>query len=220
VTTILQTAAPADIRRLAFQAVKEVQEVLATRRERQQKQVADLAGKLEALGSQLEIARRESTIDGLTQLYNRKAFDEQLARTVDLAALRVGGESLLIIDIDLFKKVNDTWGHPAGDAVIKAVAHACVRVFKRKGDFVARYGGEELVVLVRDVTHAEAISLGDRAREAIAATKVLYEEQVLQVTVSAGVASFERGESAEHWLSRADAALYRAKNGGRNRVEG
>jgi diguanylate cyclase (GGDEF)-like protein len=220
VTTTLQTAPPAEVRRLALEAVKQVQDVLSSRRERQSRQVAELAGKLEALGTQLEVARRESTIDGLTQLYNRKAFDDQLARVVELAGLRSGGAAMLIIDIDHFKKVNDTWGHPAGDAVLKAVATACSRVFKRKGDFVARYGGEELVALLREVTHAEAIGLGERVREAIGALKVPWEKDALQVTASIGVASWERGERGEQWLGRTDAMLYKAKHGGRNRVEG
>jgi two-component system, cell cycle response regulator len=121
---------------------------------------------------------------------------------------------------DFFKKVNDTWGHRAGDAVLKAVAHACVRVFKRKGDFVARYGGEELVVLMREVTHVEARALAERVRESIAALRVPWEGTQLQVTASCGVASWDRGESASQWVSRTDAELYRAKGGGRNRVEG
>lgn len=220
VTTTLQTAPPADLRRLALEAVKQVQGALAARRQRQEKQLAALAERIEAMGSQLEVARRESTTDGLTQLFNRKAFDEQLERTTQLATFRGGGASLLIFDVDHFKKVNDTWGHPAGDAVLKAVAQACVRVFKRKSDFVARYGGEELVALVTDLTHAEALALGGRLREAIAALRVPWEGQQLSVTASCGVATWELGEAAAAWLARADAALYRAKSAGRNRVEG
>ena len=219
VGTTLQTAATGDLRRMALEAVKQVHDVLNARRERQRRHVAELGERLEALGSQLEVARRESTIDALTQLYNRRAFDEQLGRAVELAALREGGAALLLIDIDLFKKVNDTFGHPAGDAVLKGVAHEMVRVFKRRTDFVARYGGEEIVALVRDVTAAEARQLGERAREAVAALNTTHEGQQLKVTVSVGVANWERGETATTWLSRADAALYRAKAAGRNRVE-
>ncbi|MFZ5441027.1 MAG: diguanylate cyclase [Myxococcota bacterium] len=220
VTETLQSAPPADLRRLALEAIKQVQGALAARRERQEKQLAALSSRLEAMGSQLEVARRESNTDGLTQLFNRKAFDEQLDRAVQLATFRGGGSSLLIIDIDHFKKINDTYGHPGGDAVLKAVASACVRVFKRKNDFVARYGGEELVALVSDLSHAEALALGGRLREAIAALRVPWDDQQVQVTASVGVATWERGELPSQWLARADAALYRAKHAGRNRVEG
>jgi diguanylate cyclase (GGDEF)-like protein len=213
--TTLQTAATGELRRLALDAVKQVHDVLGARRARQRKHVAELGERLEALGSQLEVARRESTIDALTQLFNRRAFDEQLARAVELAALREGGASLVMIDIDHFKKINDTAGHPAGDAVLKAVAQALVRVFKRRSDFVARYGGEELVALVRDVTPDEAKGLAERAREAVAALTTV----PIRVTVSCGVASWARGETGAAWLARADSALYGAKNGGRNRVE-
>lgn len=212
-------ADPNDIRRIALDAVKAVQGVLDARKERQQRQVADLSGRLETLGSQLEVARRESTIDGLTQLFNRRAFDEHLPRTVEMASLRNTGASMLIIDIDHFKTVNDTWGHPAGDAVLRAVAHECSRFFKRKGDFVARYGGEELVVLLTDLNRSETWAQAERLRENIAALKVPWEKQVLQVTTSVGVAVWRPSETPEAWLTRADAALYRAKHGGRNQVD-
>lgn len=137
----LGTTSPLEIRSVALEAVAQVQAVFEARRARQQTQLQSLGEKLEQLGSQLETARKESTTDALTQLYNRRAFDEQLVRTVELASLRAGGAALLIVDLDHFKQLNDTFGHPGGDAVLSAVAQACVRVFKGKGDFVARYGG-------------------------------------------------------------------------------
>jgi diguanylate cyclase len=214
----LQTAAPNDLRRLALEAVKQVHDVLSARRERQRKHVAQLGEKLESLGSQLEVARRESTTDSLTELYNRRAFDEQLARVSELAALREGGAALFIFDVDFFKKVNDTYGHPAGDAVLKAVAHALVRVFKRKGDFVARYGGEELVAMSRDLSPKESATLAERAREAVAALSTPWEKTVIKVTVSVGVANWVPAQDCATWLSRADVALFQAKQWGRNQV--
>lgn len=215
----LQNAPQADLRKLALEAVRQVQDVLTARRERQQQHLAELGERLETLGSQLEVARRESTIDALTQLYNRRAFDEQLSRVSELSQLKDGGAVLLLVDIDYFKKVNDTFGHPAGDAVLKAVAQATVRTFKRKGDFVARYGGEELAVLLRDSRSDDGLRLGERLRETIAALAIPHESQALKVTASVGVADWQRGEAATEWLARADAALYRAKQSGRNRVE-
>jgi diguanylate cyclase (GGDEF)-like protein len=177
-----------------------------------------MSARLESLGSQLEVARRESTTDALTHLFNRRAFDDQLPRVSELAKLRACSAALLIIDLDHFKLVNDTWGHPAGDAVIRVLAHECIRVFKRKGDFVARYGGEEVVVLLTDLQPVEAVAQADKLREVLAGMAIAWEGATLQVTCSIGVAAWKPEEPPAQWLARADAALYRAKETGRNRV--
>lgn len=215
----LEHTAPKDMRQLALDAIREVNQAIESRHRRQAQQVAEMSQKLETLGSQLEVARRDSTTDGLTHLFNRRAFDDQLPRVSELAALKGGGAALLLVDIDHFKKVNDTWGHPAGDAVLRAVAHECVRTFKRKGDFVARYGGEEVVALLTDITAAEAARQADKLLETIAAVSIAWEGATLKVTASVGVAPWRKDEAPEAWLARADAALYRAKERGRNRIE-
>lgn len=214
----LGTTSPLEIRGVALEAVAQVQAVFEARRARQQTQLQSLGEKLEQLGSQLETARKDSTTDALTQLYNRRAFDEQLVRTVELASLRAGGAALLMIDLDHFKQLNDTFGHPGGDAVLSAAAQACVRVFKGKGDFVARYGGDELAVLMRDVDAGRLSTLAEKLRAAIAALEVKHDGQVIRLTASIGAAFWARGELAEAWVSRADAGLYAAKGAGRNRV--
>lgn len=215
----VEHTAARDFRKVALDAVRQVNAVIESRRERQERQVAEMSQKLASLGSQLEVARRESTTDGLTHLFNRRAFDDQLPRTSELAALKAVGAALLVVDIDHFKKVNDTWGHPAGDAVLKAVAHQCTRAFKRKGDFVARYGGEELVALLTDLTEAEAVTQAARLLETLGSTAIAWEGAALKVTASVGLAGWKRDETPAAWLARADAALYRAKEKGRNRVE-
>jgi len=214
----LGSTSPLEIRGVALEAVAQVQAVFEARRARQQTQLQSLGEKLERLGSQLETARKESTTDALTQLYNRRAFDEQLVRTAELATLRAGGAALLLIDLDHFKQLNDAYGHPGGDAVLAAVAKACVRVFKGKGDFVARYGGEELAVLIRDVDATTMAAQAEKLRAAIAALEVPHDGAVLRVTASVGCAWWRLGESPEAWLARADGALYAAKGAGRNRV--
>lgn len=214
----LGTSTPDQIRSAAAEAVARVQAVMESRRQRQQHQLQRLAGQLDALGSQLETARKESTTDPLTQLFNRRVFDEELVKTSEFAALKGAGAGLLIIDLDHFKQVNDTHGHPVGDAVLVAIASACVRVFKQKGDVVARYGGEELAALVRDTSAEELATLGEKARRAIAETLVPVGALRLQVTASIGVAPWRAGEPTEAWLKRADEALYEAKHAGRNRV--
>jgi diguanylate cyclase (GGDEF)-like protein len=154
--------------------------------------------------------------DALTGLGNRRAADRALERDVGSATSLL----VMVVDVDHFKKVNDTWGHPAGDAILKAVANAAVRVFRGRTDFVARYGGEELVALISELAHDDAMRAGERLREAVAAVRVPWAGEQLGVTISMGVATRERGEPSSAWLARADAALYRAKKLGRNRVEG
>jgi diguanylate cyclase (GGDEF)-like protein len=216
----MQTAPVAELRKLALDAVKQVQGALQVRRERQEKQLAALSAKLSSVTSQLEVARKEANTDGLTQLFNRKAFDARLEQTSEFAMISGTPAAVLLFDIDHFKKVNDTYGHPAGDAILKAVANASARVFRGRSDFVARYGGEEMVALISELSHQQAMAAGERLREAIAALRVPWAGEQLGVTVSVGVATRERGELSMSWLSRADAALYRAKKLGRNRVEG
>jgi diguanylate cyclase (GGDEF)-like protein len=215
----LGTSPAAELRTVAIEAVSQVRAVFETRRKRQRDQMHSLAEKLETLGSQLETARKESTTDGLTRLYNRRAFDEHLAKTSELAQLRDDHAALLMVDIDHFKKVNDTWGHAAGDEVLVEVSSVCVRTFNRKGDFVARYGGEELAVVVRAIDPQELGELAERLRKNIEAHSITSHSPKLQVTVSIGGALFHRAEAPSAWLARADRALYAAKRQGRNRVE-
>jgi diguanylate cyclase len=212
------TVSPNDIRRVALDAVKAIQALMETRAVRQARQIEELSTRLASLGTQLEVARKESTTDGLTMLFNRRAFDDQLSRTSDLTSLKRSGAALLLLDIDHFKTVNDTYGHPAGDAVLKFIASTCVRTFKRKNDFVARYGGEEFSVLLTDLSEPEALTAAEKCREAIASSSVVHDGRALTATISIGVAPWRQGEDVAAWLTRADAALYRAKHDGRNRV--
>ena len=155
--------------------------------------------------------------DPLTGAFNRRHLFELLI-SESQRVLR-GGEvfSLLMIDLDFFKKVNDGFGHLAGDAVLcEFVARS--RAAVRKTDVVCRFGGEEFVVFMPAMRGAGAAQLGERLRHAIEATPVVFDGAVITVTVSVGVASYRAGESLEELLSRADHRLYMAKEEGRNRV--
>jgi diguanylate cyclase (GGDEF)-like protein/PAS domain S-box-containing protein len=165
----------------------------------------------------LERALEElATTDPLTGVANRRRFDETL-RAESERCLRAGNPlTLMLLDIDHFKAVNDTYGHPVGDAVLKAVAAQC-RAAVRDIDLVARVGGEEFAVLLIDVGLHEGRQVADRMRKVIEATQVdLPGLAPLACTVSLGVAEFA-GDSQD-LMARADAALYRAKAEGRNRV--
>ncbi|MEO8875432.1 MAG: GGDEF domain-containing protein, partial [Polyangiaceae bacterium] len=151
--------------------------------------------------------------DPLTKVSNRKAFDEQLERVHELAALG-SPATLLMIDLDFLKKVNDELGHPVGDKVLKAVADTLVKTCRRRRDFVARYGGEEFAIILPETSIAEAQALAERACSAVRALNVIAKP----ITISIGIAAASRTESREDWLARADRALYNAKDAGRNRA--
>jgi len=125
---------------------------------------------------------------------------------------------LLMIDADRFKTVNDTYGHPGGDAVLRALADSMVRCFPRKSDLVARYGGEEFAIVLPDTSAQNAKRLAERMLQSIRDLRIPHNGQTITITVSIGVAQLGRIEAIQEWLDRGDQALYRAKVEGRNRV--
>jgi diguanylate cyclase (GGDEF)-like protein len=159
-----------------------------------------------------------ATYDGLTELYNRRHFMEVMDREIARALRRGRGLALCIIDVDLFKPVNDTFGHIAGDEVLRRIA-SVLRQHVRRDDIAARIGGEEFAVLLPEGSDEDAIGFAERLREAVAATIFAPGGTPRQITVSVGVASLPLpGGSRSRLLAAADAALYRAKDEGRNRV--
>jgi len=163
--------------------------------------------------------RQSAMIDGLTALYNRRWLEEALPRYVTRFARDGKPLSLLIIDVDHFKHFNDNHGHPAGDAVLIAVAH-CLRHNVRPGDFVARYGGEEFVVILANADEAIAMTVAERLRVAVSREEVRSKDGVdlPRVTISVGAARLAPGQLAHGVVAAADAALYESKRAGRNRV--
>jgi two-component system cell cycle response regulator len=161
----------------------------------------------------VDTQRRAAITDPLTGLRTRRYLLEALEQ-------RTGpGSGLLLLDLDHFKQVNDTYGHPAGDAVLREVARR-LRQSVRHGDVVARYGGEEFAVLLPRAKAGEIAALAERIRRRLAAMPVAAGEQWLIVTASIGAAALHPGQSLDDLVAEADRALYRAKNAGRNRVAG
>jgi two-component system, cell cycle response regulator len=159
----------------------------------------------------------QATHDALTGLPNRRATLEALQREVSRARREEGVLSLGVCDLDDFKKVNDTWGHPAGDAVLVAFARR-VRGCLRPYDVLGRYGGEEFLLIAPGTRPAAEDGMFERARRIVAETPVVTAEGDIPVRVSIGVASLRAGDSPDALLAAADTALYRAKAEGRNRV--
>jgi len=163
----------------------------------------------------------ESTIrDGLTRVYNRRYLDRRMAEEVAFALRHKTLLSVLMLDVDHFKHVNDTFGHQAGDAVLRVLAATVSRLIRTE-DIVARYGGEEFCVVARGISPRNATILAERLRRTIEDMRAPIDERSLSVTVSIGVATLSEEspvDSAEALLRNADAALYRAKANGRNQV--
>ena len=158
-------------------------------------------------------------VDELTGLPNRRAFFDALERLLAAMQRRDGHASVAILDIDQFKRINDTYGHAAGDEVLRTVARVCARNLRQE-DLVARIGGDEFAVQLPDLTAAEAGEIVERVRMRLEETEVTVSGESTTVTFSAGVADIDLREATMVSIIRADAFLYEAKCAGRNRVVG
>jgi len=202
-----------DMRQASASTQESIQQVSAM--------LAQHSGEIERLRGELQQARQEAALDGLTQVMNRRAFDQALAECLSQAS---AGQPLhpclLLLDVDNFKQLNDGFGHAFGDEVLRALARV-LRSVVLAGDGVARFGGDEFALLLRMHTLDDARALAERLRLQVANARVRTGqggEQRGQVTISLGAAALGEGEGALEWLQRADAALYQAKRGGRNCV--
>ena len=160
-----------------------------------------------------------ATTDPLTRALNRRALADRLAIEMDRAK-RYGSElTILLIDIDFFKRINDSWGHLAGDEVLRQIA-ARIQAAVRTVDIVARYGGEEFVIILPETSTHGATTFAERLRMGIAAHEFAAGGAIIRLTVSIGLSTFPAVDiaSADDFFARADAAMYRAKQDGRNQV--
>lgn len=159
-----------------------------------------------------------AAIDAMTGLLNRQAFEFIFAQTRAEARRKQQALSMILIDIDLFKLINDNHGHLAGDDVIRGVA-AMIRAAVRDNDVISRWGGEEFLLLLKDCPLEQALAIAEKLRQTIAGHRFCFDGGQVSVSVSMGAAGYAAEETLTGLFSRADAALYRAKTGGRNRVE-
>jgi diguanylate cyclase (GGDEF)-like protein len=163
---------------------------------------------------------RLTTMDGLTQIYNRRYFDEQVDRELSRSRRYERVLSLVLMDIDHFKQVNDTYGHLAGDSVLKQLA-STVRTKIRREDVFARYGGEEFAILLPEVSLGGTRQLAEKVRRLVEKQRFEFDKQPIPVTVSVGIATLEpQHREAADLVRAADERLYEAKTSGRNRVVG
>ncbi|WXL27334.1 GGDEF domain-containing protein [Ectopseudomonas mendocina] len=163
------------------------------------------------------IAIHSALRDPLTETGNRIAMDQALNREIDIARRNLQPLSILMIDIDHFKQINDNYGHSVGDQALKAVANA-IKTSLRNVDMVFRVGGEEFLVLLSNTGKEAASMVGERLRQSVMNTQYLVDGEAMKLSISLGCAELEAGESKDQLMHRADCAMYASKRAGRNRL--
>jgi diguanylate cyclase (GGDEF)-like protein len=161
---------------------------------------------------------RQATVDALTGVHNRRWMDDAFPRVLHRCALNQAPSALLVLDIDHFKRVNDTYGHLVGDAALKGLANI-LQANMRPHDLLVRYGGEEFAILLPDTAIEEAVAIAERLRATVAANQMRRDEVSFGITISIGIAPIRAEGRLDDFFGAADRALYRAKETGRNRVK-
>jgi diguanylate cyclase (GGDEF)-like protein len=199
------------------QLEQEDKEALLNSFEQINSRIAVLETKVNKYKKRLSEQQFKSLLDGLTKLPNRAAFDDRFTQEFHMFEQHDSETTLVVIDVDFFKSINDQYGHSAGDKTLQVIARALKKAI-RKSDFIARYGGEEFVLLMpgMPLTHAKAPL--EKIRNTIKAIPFKFKDKQVQITVSLGATQFKKGDTPLAAFDRADDALYEAKNSGRDRL--
>lgn len=193
------------------------QELLSTELANVKSRLENVESEADQLRTRLKDKHQQSIIDPLTGTHNRLAYDERVIAEVARWKRYGNPLALLVLDVDHFKKINDHYGHKAGDKALKLIAQM-LKENLRETDFLARYGGEEFVVLVTETTEDKLAGIAEKLRKAIEGCKFHYAGKDVPITISCGYTTFRDADTSESAFNRADAALYRAKDNGRNQV--
>lgn len=189
----------------------------SNRDNRRSKKISQMQKSLSVVKKKLVQANENMRLDHLTGAYNRKSFDEKIQQYTKLGDLSGGTISMLTLDIDFFKKINDNYGHPIGDYILVECVNLLKEVFHRDTDFVARVGGEEFSILLPDHKTEHAVKKAEELVQRVRKEVFVKDNMRLNFTVSVGIAERLPNENIEHWMKRADQALYKSKNDGRDR---
>lgn len=192
-------------------------EVQSRKDEHRSRRLDALQKNFSTVKKKLMEANQNMRLDHLTGAFNRKSFDEQLKKFVSLKKIANNNVSMIALDIDFFKKINDAFGHDIGDFVLKECVRLLKEVFHRETDFVARIGGEEFVVILPDHQIEHAVRKAEETMAKIRKEVFVQDKLEIRFTVSMGIAQLLENETAEQWLKRADQALYQSKQTGRNK---
>jgi diguanylate cyclase len=198
-----------------------MQTLVREKENQDQKTLDALSNQVDVLKKELDKARHSANTDGLTGVYNRKALDEHLRSLVERNRVMRTPFSLLMMDLDDFKRLNDKYGHTVGDRMLLAFAQKC-RASVRSDDFLARYGGEEFTLILPGASLRHATKKAKQLCRSIAAARYAADDspkaKVVSVTVSIGVSTYRNGDTVKHLVDRADQCLYKAKTAGKNKV--
>ena len=213
-----------DIKRMKNELVREVDNMRSMVRQKEgqdQKALDALSSQVDGLKKELDEARRSANTDGLTGVKNRKALDEYLRSLVERNSITRLPFSLLMMDLDDFKTLNDTYGHTVGDRMLLAFAEKC-KASVRSDDFLARYGGEEFTLILPGASLRNANKKAKQLCKTIAASRYAADDSphadAISITVSIGVSTYRNGDTVQALLERADQCLYKAKSAGKNRA--
>ena len=207
-----------EIKEALSQTVRKVNETFAEQKRQYEKQLAELNDRMSNLRQDLVAAREEMKRDALTDAYNRGAFDTAIAQSLNMHFILNQPVTLILVDLDHFKDINDSYGHAAGDEVLRAVSECLERSFIRKSDLVARYGGDEFAVILNDTTAENAGKVVERFLQIVDDVRVPYAPEDTRISCSAGYTEIHADDSVESLIQRADRGLYKAKKAGRNRA--
>ncbi len=207
-----------EIRQTITSEIGTLRKKITLKQEKDIEMINLLCFKLKALGEQLILAKEEALMDGLTQLYNRNAFNKKLADAFGKNTVRRKSLTLIMADIDYFKKINDTYGHIVGDDAIQKVANVMKGIF-RLNDFAARYGGEEFAILIERIDKKAVHDICERFRSEVNNIALKVDNEIVPISISIGVSFCRKTDTPKTLINRADRSLYMAKGSGRNIVK-
>lgn len=185
--------------------------------DRRSKRMESIKKNLTTVKKQLMEANQTARRDHMTGAHNRRSYDEQVRRYLQLQDIDKEPMTLILLDIDFFKKINDAYGHDIGDFVLKECVRLLQESFSREEDFIARLGGEEFGVILPGCNVEAAVKMADEAMARIRKEVFVQDNLEIRFTVSMGIAQYSPGESPDNWYKRADEALYNSKQTGRNK---
>lgn len=206
----------ADIQRVLFNTIRNVNDAFTRQKSEYEQQIHGLNERMAGLRQDLVVAHEEMKLDPLTSIFNRGAFDSSVERCLNMHFVLNQDVSLIMIDVDNFKQINDTFGHTVGDDVLRSLSACLSRSFIRKNDLIARYGGDEFAVLLPDTSADQSQVSIDRFLDSVRKIRVDALPAGFSISCSAGCTEILDDDCVESLVARADEALYDAKQAGRD----
>ena len=207
-----------EIRKALTQTIRNVTDTFDEQRKAYERELDELNNRMSSLRQDLVAAREEMKRDALTDAYNRGAFDSAISQSLNMHFILNQPVTVMMIDIDKFKEINDTFGHAAGDEVLRGIGEALARSFIRKSDLVARFGGDEFAVILNDTAADNCVGLLERFLKSVTEICIPYASEDTRVSCSVGYTEIHTNDTVKSLMHRADKALYQAKRNGRNQA--